>query len=539
MLPSPCSPTRIASLGHRSVSSGRSTIGVWTRILGLLGIGLLASCAGFQQERHLAPLFTELSLAGGDRGIEALGGMVLTRRDAETKRIEYWAVRPFASHRKQPGGRSFSWYLPPFGQRFVRPAETVTQFLPIWRYAKQHPEGEVVSWQFLTLPGFYFAKDADGDRKSAWFLLYGDVDNFLSFDRAQWVLFPVYSKFERYGRTTHNALWPIFQWSQGAGGPSWRVWPLYGQLGWEGRYKRKFVLWPLYMRQTNDISRKEGDQQESHFLFPFYGQARREGAVNRTFLWPFFGTAKDEETGFWAWDGPWPLVVFQGGDPERAVRQRVWPFYSFYKGDGLTSTWYGWPFINVRSEDYGTHNRSAVTIFPFWQQWDASYPGDLRAHWRKLWPLVRTYEDERGDSEFLAFPALNPMRRFDFIDEHYAWIWELYTTQRQYDRIRERSWLGLWRRERDRDEDRRSLVGLWANRKYSERGKRVSETSLLFGLIRWRSTEDEGRSALWPAVPGPGWPIERVPNSIAPVGVERPVGPVAPTGAVISPQSEP
>jgi hypothetical protein len=33
----------------------------------------------------------------------------------------------------------------------------------------------------------------------------------------------------------------------------------------------------------------------------------------------------------------------------------------------------------------------------------------------------------------------------------------------------------------------------------------VRETSLLFGLVRWRVTADEGFAMLRPAFPGPGW----------------------------------
>jgi hypothetical protein len=103
--------------------------------------------------------------------------------------------------------------------------------------------------------------------------------------------------------------------------------------------------------------------------------------------------------------------------------------------------------------------------------------------------------------------------RIQVIDEHYAWLWEIYTRQRLDDRVRVRSLLGLWRREKDRDEDRRSFVGLWARRDYSVAGEPVRETSLLFGLIRWRSRG--GRATLMaPALPGPGWPLERVPSSL-------------------------
>jgi hypothetical protein len=81
------------------------------------------------------------------------------------------------------------------------------------------------------------------------------------------------------------------------------------------------------------------------------------------------------------------------------------------------------------------------------------------------------------------------------------WEWEQEPAYR-----RERAVLGLYRHERGRGEDRRSLSGLWADRRYELDGQPTHETSLLFGLLRWRVTEGEGFAMLRPAFPGPGWP---------------------------------
>jgi hypothetical protein len=83
----------------------------------------------------------------------------------------------------------------------------------------------------------------------------------------------------------------------------------------------------------------------------------------------------------------------------------------------------------------------------------------------------------------------------------YLWEWEDDPAFR-----RERSFLGLYRRESGRGEERRSLSGLWARRRYEVEGHTVRETSLLFGLLRWRSSDEDGFSMLAPAFPGPGWP---------------------------------
>jgi hypothetical protein len=87
----------------------------------------------------------------------------------------------------------------------------------------------------------------------------------------------------------------------------------------------------------------------------------------------------------------------------------------------------------------------------------------------------------------------------------YAWIYELYTREVDHEIVRERTWLGLYRREKDDLEDRASIVGLWGRRRYGN----TTETSVLFGLLRWRKTPSGSLQWLPPAIPGPGWPLRR------------------------------
>lgn len=513
----------------------------WARLrwAAVLLVGGLASCAGFGQEWNLAPFVSRHSAAGGDAEFEALGGMLLSRRDAATGERNYWAVRPLVSNRELADGDRFAWFLPPLGfleeDRDTR--STVAQLLPVARYAERELADGNSEWSLLVIPGIYWARSADGRVQRAFFPFGGVFERFFGIDRAFFVLFPLWLRTERYGRTTDHVLFPIFSWSRGTGGPAWRVFPLIGRNHWEGRYERWFFLWPFFHWQHNGQRLPEAQQQHVWAFFPFFGRATRGPAHSTTVLWPFFGWTKDPDTGFWAWDGPWPLVVFQGGDPTRARRERVWPFYSRYEGDGLVQYWHPWPIVNRRHEVYEDGEKRAFAVYPFWRSHDRVYTGvDLGrtagAHigpgseqggeyavdgverWRKLWPLFR-YRSGPTRSH-AAFPDLNPFQDLAFIDEHYAWLWELYSRTTTVDTLRTRSWLGLWRRERDRDEDRRSLAFLWAARDYTRAGRGVHERSWLFGLLRYRTTEGEGTELLRPALPGPGWPMHRVPRSIVP-----------------------
>lgn len=448
-------------------------------------------------------------MAGGDRSIEAFGGAVVLVRRQSDGSVRYWAIRPLISREERPAEETFWWFLPPLGTQRVRPEERVLQFLPVMRYAAQYPEGQPSTWTLLALPGIYWAKTNDDRIVRAWFPFGGIVEEFLSFDRAWFVLFPLYTHIERAGRTTRHVLWPFFTISTGEGGPAGRVWPLLGVNRWEGRYERWFFLWPFFHWQKGDQGLREELHSESWMVWPLYGRRKRGASRSWTALWPFFGRTTNPEKDFWAWDGPWPFVRLQEpGTSGQARRWRFWPFYSFYEGDGLTSRWILWPLFNRRLERYPDATKKTTYLFPFWHSWDRTDRGKGDSEWRKLFPVFRYARREEGNGFFFAFPALNPLWRLQFVDEHYAWMWELYSVRRFEDQVRERSWLGLWRREKDRDEDRRSLVGLWARRDYALEGRDVTETSLLFGLLRWRTTE-KGRSLLRPAIPGPGWPLKR------------------------------
>ena len=159
---------------QNSKTRGSAPIGPGPAGLGLL-LMCLGACTAPGEDLHFAPLYSHLSLAGGDRAIEALGGTALARWDQETNRLDYWALRPLVSWRREGKERSYAWFLPPLGQRFERPEETVHQFLPLLRHARQHPRDGPSSYQFLLLPGIYLARDADGDKKSAFFMFYGNT----------------------------------------------------------------------------------------------------------------------------------------------------------------------------------------------------------------------------------------------------------------------------------------------------------------------------------------------------------------------------
>jgi hypothetical protein len=495
------------------------------RLLGLSCWIACTACAGTGTERNLAPLFNELSTAGGGTEIEALGGALRVRRTRPNGPLRQWAIRPLVISDRLPDGDSITRFLTPFGFSQTAGGDYTWQLLPITRYHERVYENGESEWQLLTLPGIYWSRQPDGRIARAWFPFGGVMEHFLSFDKLVFVLFPIYMRTEQHGRTTYNFLFPLFSVTSGDSpeerdkrgetdrhiteeGSGFRIWPLYGRERVENSHEHSFVMWPLFHWQHNELTNPP-DKQEFKWLFlPVVGRTTRGSYASTSVLWPFFGYGHDPQTGFWAWDGPWPILRLYDDPVDDAHRVRVWPLYSSYQGDGLDSQWYLWPMVNVRHEDYERAYLDGLYIIPFWRSWRRTDVEAGVSSFQKLWPL---YQVERTDEyvQRTVFPALNPLWRTPEIDEMYAWMWELYTRDRDHDLLHERSWLGLYRREKDSHEDRISFGGIWASRRYYAGGEPVRETSLLFGLLRWRSRGSNSLGWLWPAAPGPGWPLER------------------------------
>lgn len=487
-------------------------VGLRSLVCGVLAC--LAGCASLSSERHFAPLFTHVSRAGGGSEVEALAGALIRRRPAPERPVDRWSLRPLITRSHEDPERSKTWFLVPLGTHERTRDRLLWQLLPVTRYQREKTETGYDQWTFLSLPGIYWAQFEDGRTVRAWFPFAGVFEDFFSFDRLEFFLFPIYARSQRAGRTNWHFLWPVFGYSHGRGGVGWRFWPLYGRARIRHSYERMFFLWPLFHFHRNRLSLPEELHETKWFVFPIYGKTKAGSFRSYSALWPFFGYSHDPQTKFRAWDGPWPLVRIQRpGESEVAYRTRFWPLYSYFRGDGLQSTYFLWPFFSRRSETSREMRKESSFFIPFWQSWRREHDLEGVSRFQKLWPVYQKESSPLHRS--YAFPALNPLWRTPTIDYHYAWIYELFRVEESPGIRRERSWLGLWRRERDADEDRASFVGLWSRRKYRLGEERIRETSLLFGLVRWRSQPSKGLRFLAPALPGPGWPLERVQRSKA------------------------
>lgn len=498
----------------RSALAGRLLVSA-----SLASASFVAACAAPSSDVHLAPLYTQLTTAGGGRSREALFGLIESESRPEHVPLAYeerhswrsrWGLRPLLTKHEYDGGFSMTRILPPFGYTQRDPERTLSLLIPFWVYeSKVDRDTGRRDWRGAFLPGFLFQREGD-DLDFGWFPFYGRIDRLFTYEDIVFVLFPLYIKTERNERVSRNVLFPIVGWTRGGGANNFHVWPLYGHAKWEGRYERYSALWPIFHYQRNNLAGGAEPPETVWFVLPFYGYTER-GQDYRAWvvLWPFFGYATaPSRNGFWSLDAPWPFVRIQRGGLNTQIesRTRFWPFYSRLVAEMMTTTSIAWPFYFHRYEAYPRSQREGHWLLPFYHSWDRyEYGTGDESSYRLYWPLLEVERDIDGRSR-LAFPALSPLGRSPFVEYHLAWIWELYSRTDHPWGTSERTWAAVWRSERDAVESRKSLAGLWARREYAVDGDEVSETSLLFGLLRWRRSARNGTEIMAPAFPGPGWP---------------------------------
>jgi hypothetical protein len=471
------------------------------RLCSVVVLGLV-SCAASGADVHLAPLYTRISTADGGTLVEVAGGLYRQHRRVSDDFLEWATLAPLYGIERQRNGDYVAEHPFLLGRTRHVAGESTSYLVPLylgWR--REEADGGFRSLSFV-LPGV-IVREKDDETHVGWFPFWGHFENILTFDSATFALWPFYVSNERAERKSVHILWPFFGWTTGGGEKSWHVFPLFARAKWEDRYDRTYALWPIFHWQRNFLGGGGEEPETAWMVFPLVGHKSRGTYRSTMFLWPLFGYARDSESGFWALDAPFFLVRLQRG-PDDIRRTRFWPFYGYLYADGQETTSWLWPIFSKRREWNEVFEREGFYAIPFWQTWDRKeLATDKTSRWRKLWPLMRYERD--GDWRNGALLELDPFFRNTLVPRHVTSFFRLYEWEDDPSFRRERSFLGLYRREAGRGEVRTSVAGLWSRRRYEVDGHGVRETSLLFGLLRWR-TSAEGFGMLAPAFPGPGWP---------------------------------
>lgn len=396
-------------------------------VLAAAGVALLPRA---HAEFDVAPFAEESSQPAGLPNWRVLGPLADRRSPADLSFTQTAFLRPLWVELEVPGQKITERdYLWPVGFSRNRPDGDYDYFLLYFRSDDAHGPN---SRRWL-LPVVFYGHDSHNRRYFALFPAGGRIGDWLTFDRVDFALFPLWVRSLRSDTKTDTVLWPVFSHTTGPRVEKWRVFPLYGSVTTAAQ-RQTFILWPFGHTLTQFRDRK-GNEGGGWFILPFYGQFERRDAEGRvthsswTVLWPFFSGEKgltEQENRLYA---PWPFIRLESAEGKKAGEQvsrvNYWPVYGREVKPGRSMGYILWPFWWEGRSVAGKVERSYSNLLPFW--WAADRADDGRPTWsfREVWPVWR--RERQGERSRDAVLSLWPARASKSIDRGYAPFWTLYT----------------------------------------------------------------------------------------------------------------
>lgn len=365
-------------------------------------------------------------------------------------------VWPLSIYRKTRSG-SYFWLLPYFGSAGKN--DSYERYLfPFW-FLERHKNGEY-SWFF--------------------FPFYGDMHNFFSYQRIQFILFPLY----KYGEKNHVAgngfLWPLFNMEHGPGMKGFRIFPFYAKRTVDGMRENVSWLWPLL-----NTAQSLKDPEDFAFLsIPLGGYESWNGITNLTVLPPLFSykTFQDRQM---ALSVLWPLFKY-GKDLDDGGGSCLyfWPFWGKAVSDHAYYSFFLWPMgLNLKSETASRRTlwRAFLPLYLNRSVYDMKKGKEVSTY-THLWPFVsRRTEGRNSRIHGLDFI---PVKQLGFAERNYAAFWRFFEVNRNENGMAFEILWGLSKGYRTVDGGGFS-VGPFYSQDRPHAGK--SEYDILSGLVNIRN----------------------------------------------------
>lgn len=388
--------------------------------LAVVGLALAAGTApAWATETNRWPFWVQPSEPTAARSEQsALGPFYFRQASAQSGLAE--GLRPFYDQTRSPDGTQTSASLLYPLWHGEHDQHTATTSWSLFNLLNCERDPATATDRFDAWP-FYFSRDTGAPETSyrAVFPLYGDVPQRFGQDHLQWVLFPLYGRFEKHGEVTTTLPWPFLKVVSGEGHRGIEVWPLGGHREETGVDSDTFALWPLYYRKQTGLDTPQPSLQTG--LLPFYALDRSPGYQSETYGWPFFGYVdRTEPYRYHATHYFWPLLV-QGRGDERRVNRWA-PIYSHSTIKGYDKTWVLWPlWRDANWDDAQLHHEKRQLLFFLFNQTRQTRrqqpdgPAATKVH---LWPLLSAWDNGAGQKQVqllspfeVFFPQNDRIRR--------------------------------------------------------------------------------------------------------------------------------
>jgi hypothetical protein len=271
---------------------------------------------------------------------------------------------------------------------------------------------------------------------------------------------------------TTSVLWPIYSHTRGTGIERDRVFPIFGKSVLEGKYEKKFVLWPFW---TSADYFYPGDSGKSWILFPLCGRAKMEQESTWWVIPPFFrftdGVKQDKLY------CPWPFI--QKVESDQYDKFFIWPLWGEkqFKPSLKHRTFVLWPIFwsEKSTESDLTKVRRMALPFFFLDRSFREEEGvakedrvEVSNYW-KIWPLMSWQRD--GDVSRFRMLELWPIKNSAPVERNWAPLWTLYKRTNNQGIVRKDILWFAWHSENEPVADRKEwslLKGLLAYKRDSE-----------------------------------------------------------------------
>jgi hypothetical protein len=408
------------------------------------------------------------------------------------------AVRPLFSFWNYGNEEIDNWdLLWPIGERDVTLMENKSRVLIF---------GQTEEFKALTHESFYhsywmwplvwFKSETGRPFSSLIIPFYGNYNNFLISDKVNFILFPIYSRFQRKDAISTNWFWPFYNQTKGEHINRFRLFPFYSKSMRENGWIYRSYLWPFFHTQHSLNPQQPAD---AWFFFPFYGKSNynfpkiKKNKKATTVLWPFYTyyqtTYADHPEKNRSRTHLYPFYVHSDQMQEKGSKIRYyWPFYGSRKRGKVDYKFIIWPFWNHWSTDLTHQNfRETTFFFPFYlhttqHHLQKGVISDKKTHGR-LWPLYR-FNSHNQDFSY-NFLALFPYYE-EAIERNYSPLWTLYS-YKHFRGVTSQEFLwGLFYSRKSADHHHCSIFPLI---EYDHAHNGDYQVDFLKGLIGWGKTE--------------------------------------------------
>lgn len=404
-----------------------------TAALALAMLG--SSCAILPRELNLSPLwFHRLDEDGKVLEADALWPIVHYERTPQGG--DDFRIRPLWRRITEPEVKAVEHqFLWPLGRLRTDQDGTSNRLFPLWSWRQHENEkGELDTDWYAIFPLLWGGHTARGDEDYFAFLpFYGDIPDFLTYDRFQTVLFPLYVRLDKEGHRHFLFVWPLIGVSSCAEGPhDWfRVFPIYGHDIDTGKHERHFAIWPILSWSTENID--TDDPVDSWWIWPIYGERSSRRVAGVSILWPLFEKL-DREDGYHKLNVLWPLFHYYRDETsvdKHVTQWWLWPIVGHAKSDDEDNWSFAWPLIWWRDYHDPDGRTRQEWVLPFF--WHVGFDGKdgSTEDFLKLWPFAHRTTKRDADGKEIGgdWSVLSPIPWRDGnnygVEEMYGFLWEL------------------------------------------------------------------------------------------------------------------